>query len=472
MLREAAKAADVSRSQLMSRAIKAYNDQSRPPLKVDPKTNIDDNVLINYARTIVEKGVSFLFGNELSIEVTDPLKKKAAQTAGDVDGDDDEFGDVLEAAWPKSYRGEDFLDLATNGGQTGHAWAQIIIEGGEPSVVVLDPLNMSAVYDERNIRRVLKYTNEWNSFDDAGRAVVRRQTVTRTGDSWLIEEFVSYPGQKNFTPAGAPVPWRYSFAPVFQVKNLPNANVFYGQPDLTLNVLQLNYYLNRVDSIINKILRIHAHPKTVAYGMQPDDLKIGTDDVLFVAEFEAELKNLEMQSDLTAAQTFRDKLRAALSEVSHVPEITTGKVENLGTLSGRAMQILYGPLADQTKKKRLLYGRLITEIVVALLAIKGKLVRPQDVKIHWGEIIPGDEKEQAETLLIDKQFGVSDDTLMRKRGYDPDDERDKKQYETSTVGDALGQAFDGGKGSDLYGNGGQGGGAFQGGAMTQAGAGA
>lgn len=481
MMREQVQQAEMSRLQLMSRAIRAYNDHARAPLKIDPKTRIDDNVQINYTRTIVEKGVSFLFGEQLKIEIADTRRaasgaatSDAATPGADESGDDDALEDLLDDVWSCAQRGEDLIDCATNGGQTGHVWAQIVVEAGEPRVVVLDPLNMSAEWDERDIRRVVKYVNEWNSFDEHKRAVVRRQTATRNGDSWLIDEFISYSNKSTWTRVGATVVWRYRFAPIFHTKNLPKACEFYGQPDLTLGVLQLNHYIARVDSLINRIIRIHAHPKTIAYGMQPDDLKIGVDGVLFVDEYEAELKNLEMQSDLSAAQTFRDKLRSALAEVSHVPEVTTGKVDKIGALSGRAMQLLYSPLIDQTKKKRLTYGRFVVELICALLTIKGRVIKPRDVTLHWGSMLPADEKEAAETALIKKQVGFSTDTLVQELGGDPDNEREKVAAETEAQGAAMAKAFNAGRGAgaDVYGAGAGGSGAFGAGAPGGAAAGA
>ena len=452
MMRQVVEAADVSRAQMMARAIKAYNDHAQRPLKIDPQTRIDDNVCINYARTIVEKGVSFLFGEQLKIEIAARTNK--APSADAQSADDETFEDALEDLWPALERGEDLIDFATNGGQTGHVWAQVVVEGGVPRVVVLDPLNMTAEYDERDLRRVLSFTNQWNSFDAHGRACVRKQVTRRNGETWTITEYISLSNATTWTQAGPVVEWRYKFAPIIHTKNLPHACVFYGAADLTLNVLQLNFYINRVDSLINKILRIHAHPKTVAYGLQEQDLRIGVDGVLFVDEYEAELKNLEMQSDLGAAQTFRDKLRAALAEVSHVPEVTTGKIENLGTLSGRAIQMLYGPLIDQTKKKRITYGRFVTEIIVALLTITGKVIKARDVSLHWGSMLPADEKEAAETAVLKRQVGFSDDTLVQELGGDPDKEREKKATQTDTLGETLGKAFDAGAGAGgWYGSG-------------------
>lgn len=456
MMRDQVSAEQATREQIASRAILAYNDHGANPLKVDSQTRIDDNVKINYARTIVDKGVNFLFGNEFKVEINHPDAADADELGEESEADDEEAAeDYLDEVWPPDTRAEDFIDLATNGGQTGHVWAGISIDtvAGRalPRVVVLDPLNMSAVWDERDIRRVNLYRNQWNSFDENGKEIVRRQdSVRQENGTWVIKEYISR-GADQWMQVGADILWRWTFAPVFQVKNLPNANVFYGLPDLTLGILRLNYYISRVDSMINKILRIHAHPKTVAYNINEDQLNIGIDGVLFVDTFEAELKNLEMQSDLTAAREFRKDLRLALAEISCVPEVATGKVENLGALSGRAMEILYSPLIEQTKKKRVLYGRMIKEVMRALLEIGGFKVAAKDVVLHWGQMLPVDQLEQAQVGVLKLQCGFSKDTVVQQLGGDPEVEKTKRADDAAEMGDALGKMFDVGAG-DASGN--------------------
>src|SRR5947208_1259982 len=61
--------ADQERKQQMRAAWKAYRGQLQPPLKIKANQP-DDNVLSNRCAPIVDKGVSFLFGQVLKIEAT------------------------------------------------------------------------------------------------------------------------------------------------------------------------------------------------------------------------------------------------------------------------------------------------------------------------------------------------------------------------------------------------------------------
>lgn len=408
-LRDASRAADAQRAVWLAKALSYYDGDGPGQILTVKRGGPDDNVAVNYASTIVDKGAAFLFGCEADIEI----------------GPQDDFAgeDYLDSIWQEDERAVDLLDLATNGGIFGHAWAKIVLNEGIPQVVILDPLNMSAQWDPKNYKRVLRYRNQYNTTDASGQPIIWREDTERNGAQWVIREYSSRPDAAGWT-LEATTDWPWPFAPVFECKNLPKANEFYGRADLSRFVLSLCFYLARVDSLINRIIRAHAGPKPIAKGIAEQDLKVGIDETLFLPSPEQDLKLLEMSGDLNGALAFRKQLREALAEVSHVPEIASGKLDGVGTLSGLALKILYGPLVDQTERKRRLYGKLLKDLVRALLVI-GQTAAEQPIEINWPTIIPGDEKEAADVALVKHQLGVSADTLLREMGYDAEAEAEK-----------------------------------------------
>lgn len=416
------------RQTLMAKALAYYDgDQPKDILKVE-RDKPDDNVSVNYAGTIVEKGVSFLFGDELDIEIGE---------------ESDESGeDYLDEVWPGDTRHCDLIDLATSGGIFGHAWLKIVLENGRPQISILDPLNMSAKRDPRQYKRVLYYRNQYNTVDDQGRPIIWREDSIHEGNQWVIVESYSKPDQANWIEVSR-IPWRYEFAPVFECKNLPKPLEFYGRADLSKYVLSLCFYIARVDSLINKIIRAHASPKPVAKGLRKQELEIGAEQILFLPDKEASLDLLEMSGDLVSAMAFRKQLREALAEVSHVPEIATGKLDSVGQLSGLALKILYGPLVDQTSKKRRLYGKLIKDVVNALLTIGG--IGAQQVELRWPSMLPGDDATDWNVALVKNQLGVSKDTILREHGYDSEQELQKSNNESKALGESLLSSFEKGQ---------------------------
>lgn len=429
MLSDKIKYADDERLQMMSKALNAYDGHPRRVFKVVPHQP-DDNVNVNYSATIVDKGVSFLVGDDLSFEIMPPSER--------VDTDE-RAEDRLEELWPSDQRAEDLIDIVTNGGIFGHTYARIMIDAGTPTVLVLDPLNMTMEWAPDNYRKITAYIHQYESTQNNRPATFKEEIRPEpSGQSWRSIFSYCYAGEQRWYQYDEQE-WPFAFAPIFHTKNLPKANEVYGKPDLSRYVLALIYYIDRVDSLINRIVRKHTHPKAVARGLKSQDLKLGVDDVLFLPEKEQELSLLEMQGDMAGAMAFRTKLREALAEVSHVPEVATSKVENVGQLSGRAMKILYGPLLDRTRVKRKLYGRMFKALAVRLLEVGG--MPEQKAIINWPDPLPNDEKEEAETAVLYKQIGVSDDTLMQRLGFDPDREKEKKQAEGQDAAQTMLAAF-------------------------------
>jgi hypothetical protein len=407
----------------------------------------DDNVFINYAEFVVEAGVDFLFGEDLGIEIGDD-KEEIEADGGETPAEakqEETAEDYLDSIWPEEQRAEDFIDLATEGAIHGDGWMKIVIdENGDPYVAVLDPNNMTADTDPDNYRKVLAFRCQYPTIDATGRKILFKEETTPEGKGWVIRQYDSYDDGQTWTKRAEETQWSYPFAPVFHCKNLPKAHSYYGKSDLPDHVLSVIKYISRTDSLKGRIVRAHAAPKPIAKGMEKQDLQLSTTGVLFLGTNpDAKVELLEMKGELTGALEFRKQLREGLAEVTRVPEIASGKVENLGQLSGLALKILYGPLIKRTNKKRRLYGRLIKEVIAALVVI-GKFGE-QPVKLHWGDPLPQDPQTAIETAVGKKQLGYSNDTLIQETGGDPDLEKKKRAEEDQNLGDGLLNAFEKGQ---------------------------
>lgn len=428
LMQDNAQLADDQRLQQGAKAQRAYDGEFLKQLTVEPNKP-DDNTDPNYAETVVDKGVSFLFGQPVNIEI-------GAQ--------EDASGETyLDTIWPKDERQQDLLDWATNGGIYGTAWLKIALTEGKPQVIVLDPQCCKAEWSSDNYKVVERYVNQYNTLDENGKAIIRRERCERVGKGWTIYYEQSQPNVPGWVQFAPPVLWNYPFAPFFCTKNLPNPNQFYGRPDLTPNVIRVIERIHRVEGLIDKIIRIHATPKPVAKGLNAQDLKLNSEGVLFLPDKEQDLKLLEMTGDLGQALERRRVLREVLAEITHVPEVATGKLDNVGQLSGLALQILYGPLLKRTDQKRLYYGATLVRVVKALLALGNKADLP--VSLNWPNPLPQDAKGDAETAVVKQSVGVSQDTLLRELGYDADEEREKSKLNSQTVGQKLLDAFNGGQ---------------------------
>lgn len=420
------------RQAVIARALEFYHGLIAPQLKVEDGQP-DDNVFINYAEVIVNKGVSFLFGQPLVITVGKDEDKSGAE--------------YLERVWPQAQRDEEFQEMAQDASCAGDAYLKINVEpDGSPRVTVGDPNCYEIVTDPHDVSRVVLFRCTYSVAAESGKESLFKEETRRAEDgrSWQLDQYQSENGGKAWTPVGQGVTWNFPTPPIFHAKNLPQPKSPYGKADLTEPVLRVIAYISRLDSMCGKIVRLHSSPKPWAKNLKPQDLQWGTGGVLFLQaaggggamNLEQEIGLLEMQNDISTALSLRKVLREGLAEMTGVPEVATGKVETTGQLSGVALRLLYGPLLDKTGLKQLRYGRMIGDCVRSLVAYGkrvGVLTVEGAVKLNWPNPLPGDELEQVQVAQGKRRLGVSEDTLQREMGYQPQHEREMSRLNAAEV---------------------------------------
>lgn len=432
--------ADEERQGRISRAWDYYHGRHQPTLKAtkgDPRA--EDNITINLARLVVNKGVSFLFGFDLDFEV-DP------ETGGKRNPKKSPQEEWLTNAWDANQRMTLLHKLGINGGVAGDAFVRMLAPDAKnghefPRLVLWDPADVTVCWDPFDVEQVISYTRRWHGIDTVtAKPVAYRQIVEREGNGWLISTQQSPNVASVWHDVEPPVVWPYPWSPVFHCQNLPCPQDFWGFADLEPDVLALNDRINFAASNTNRIYRNFGHPQTVIKGMQADqvmDVPLGAAMVLHNPNASVEM--IEAPGDLTSGLELLKRLSEAFHEVARIPEVASGKVENLGQLSGLALQILYGPLVELTETKRLTYGELINTIGRRMLEVGGQ-GKERRVSAQWPAVLPGDKAGEANTAEVLERVGVSKDTLLSELGYDPDAEREKKAQE-SEADRALGQAL-------------------------------
>jgi hypothetical protein len=407
------------RAALMARFDEYYRGRHRKPLVVKPG-QADDNIILNYARRVVDKGVAFLFGPDVTFEVGEDSEIDAA----------DEW---LAACWgPEETRRRILLDLGMNGGKTGTPFLRLYEPqrpGDLPRLAPLNPALMDVICHDDDIDEVLAFHMVWLS-GKGQNAVWRRHRMERqpTG-TWVISE-------EEYSRGGLwllrdETLWRWTFPPVFFCQNLPSPTDVWGISDL--EEADINDGINWVASNINRILRYHAHPKTVGTGFSPDKLQPASVDSMWtISEPLAKVFNLEMQSDLASAYQMLAALKEALAKTTGVPDLDPDKV-NVGALSGFALRILYSDLLDKTRVKRVTYGAMLNQVNAALLEMGG-FGTAQPVRCVWGEPLPSNEKEETDVLGADRKNGLSQETYFERRGYNAEREMKRLAAEKAKAG--------------------------------------
>jgi len=423
---------ETNRLEQFRKAWDAYYGNLPKPLKVKPGKQ-DDNIRLNFCRLIVDKSVYFLFGKPLEFELEEGVDTKAEQW--------------LQDCWQHNRKMTTLQKLGINGGVCGHCFIKIHWNPGMeyPRLIVLDPETVTVTLAADDISEILSYKIQYPSREPKSqKPIMVRQVIEKDGNFWRIKDQIGSVENLNSWTTTQEQNWPYAWPPIVDCQNLPAPNEFWGTSDIEPDILEVNNGINFVVSNMGRIIRYHAHPKTWGKGFSANELKIAVDETLVLPSPEAELHNLEMQTDLTSSNEFYKLLKETLHEVSHTPEVATGKLESAGNLSGLALQILYSPLVEKTEMKRLLYGDMLVELNRRLLEIGG-FGSNNVTELHWQAILPEDEKQKRETALVDKQLGVSNDTLLMQLGYNPDLEREKVARQTDALGQEILTAFDRGE---------------------------
>ena len=376
-----------------------YRGAHRKGLKVKPG-DVDDNVTINLSKKAVNFGIGFLFGKPVTFEVDgDDTRSKQEQYLDSIWGEEAD----------EKFQKENFLEgVAQNGGVCGTAFIRIYPaeEGGKPRIVNINPTIVDIISDPDDLDLVEEYRLLWKGDE------WKRHRMINKGGSWEIVEEI-WVSENKWTSSDEPTVWDFSWAPLFHCQNLVLANSLWGISDL--EDADLNDAINFAASNINRVLRFHAHPKTMGTGFAASQLQTTAVDQFWTTESaDAKVFNLEMQSDLGSSRAFKADLEESFHQLTNIPRLDPQSV-NLGALSGFALKILYGPLLTMTERKRRTYGGLLKQVNHALLALNKMEVTK--IKNVWLNPLPIARLERAEEAATLIGTGANREEAYKVAGY-------------------------------------------------------
>ena len=397
---------DRERTERIRSAWDAYYGTSADPLKYR-KGEANDNVRINYARLVVDAGVAHLFGDDMRVSAAEG--QEAAQ-------------DAIDAFIHYNGGGLLWQRMGTSGAIGGTVYYRLIPQPDKPvRVTIVDPSTVDVEWEPSDHETIRAYIVTWlepAEDGDEASTVARRQIIQRDGEGWMIVDQKGYEG--GWTTLGEEA-WPKPYPPMGHAQNLPSPHEVYGLSDLEPDVLRLCQSIDRTASNINRILRLYAHPRTWGR-MIGNALNMDANPgaIINLEHPQAELHNLEMQSDLSSSIDYYRRLVSALHETTRIPEVATGKLDSAGQLSSLALRILYTPLIQKTESKRRTYGQAIVEMVSRVLDLTEVAVPDGSLPfITWPELVPTDPEMDRRTAMMDQQLGVSRDTILGQLGYDP-----------------------------------------------------
>jgi len=444
-------AQEKERRSFYDKAWSYYRGHHLKPLKV-LTGQPNDNVILNYSRRVVDKGVAFLFGKPLVWEL--PLLAPEQPTLA---GEDEEEGESkVETALRDIWESEEAMmlfltDLATTGGVCGTFYIQIAIKSDESlRLLALDPYLVLPKFNPDDVNDVWAYHLRWRAGDTARRQIWVRDTLLNDESdeeepddegywSYWTEEKDS---RGRWKIVVEPEAWEYPFPPFIPGKNLPNPHSFYGRSDL--EDADINDTINFVAGNTNRLIRKCAHPLIWGYGFQRGEMRISPGSAVISANQDAHLEAMQQIGEVKVASTFLDRLIAAYAQITCTPDLDPSNMR-LGAASGFALRVLYGDLLEKTGLKRSSYGAALIETLRRCAHIMDH-GGEQRVKLVWEDPLPVDEQQEIAGLEFDAgQSLASKETLATKRGYNWEEEQrrlDKEAKGDDNIGLALLDAFE------------------------------
>jgi hypothetical protein len=359
-------------------------------------------IKFNFSRPIVNLGAGWMAARPIKWCVDDdPAATDAAHAIWDRSGSD---GALLANALLGCIYG-DVVALATQD------------PAGKPKIEFVDPSICFPTFDGAD-------------YGELTELEVCYERVTRAGERILHREFYGPQAlevYENDQPLST-VP--YETLPVVWIRNQELKGYPFGLSDLE-SVVDLVEEYDHIAGKWTRVLDYVAQPRPWFKGVQKGDLDLSVGRAIFLPK-DGEAGFMEYKGHTPDVEAQLTRIRNAIAEISQVPAVAFGQADSgLTSLSGVALEILYGPLIEKTRRRQASWGACLERVMWLALAAAGFAVDLEDVNVEWPEARPVDGQAQiAEACDLVAAKLVSRRTAMAQLGTEsPEDELKKMTTE-------------------------------------------
>lgn len=215
--------------------------------------------------------------------------------------------------------------------------------------------------------------------------------------------------------------------PVVHIPNYPVTGEYYGISDL-VDIVDLNKEFNEKLLDISDIIDYHGSPQTIIKGCRLNQLERGANRIWAIPET-AEVANLELKGDLSAASRHVDFLRKSIQELSNCPDHFWGTPPPISNTAAAALQIMFMPVMQKRNMKALVYGagiQRINRLILRMneLADREFAARMAGVQnryrndVVFADPMPRDDIRELERNKLELDLGITARRIILKsRGY-------------------------------------------------------
>lgn len=386
------------------------------------------NLVMNYARAIVDKGVSYLLGRGINFAVPSQHPAPSTQCSS-------------ERAEELLYRVYEENDLeavdaqgAINGAVLGDTVFKVFWGAGDEGtgdegrirVVNIDPFTFFPTWASDDPSTLVSAEVAYRL--PASEAALRygegangsHHPLVDMVEHWTDAEFVLTVGDCEISRTPNP----YGFIPFVHIPNARPANEFWGVSDLK-DLVPLNRELNERMSDMADVIRFHSDPPVVFRGVREhSSLAVGPGTVWDLPEG-AEVELLEWRGQMPAIQEHIERVMRALHDVAETPRTSFGDSGRL--LSGVALETELQPLIQKTLRKRIWWGaglRRRNRHILRIAELRGMgSFAPYRSRIIWPPLLPADSEAEVRNNVALVSAGLrSRQTAMDRLGEESPEE--------------------------------------------------
>jgi len=158
------------------------------------------------------------------------------------------------------------------------------------------------------------------------------------------------------------------------------------------------------------------------------DRPIGPGQMWSTPNLEASVQEFGHDAGSPSEDAHIEQIRQAMDKVSGVTGLAAGLIRgHVGNLtSATALKVLLSGLLARNERKRMTYGRGLSEVVELVLSLLDKAgvlpTAPEDrrVEIHWPSPLPEDETQRLANAQTKVALGVPSQRVLTELGYDRD----------------------------------------------------
>jgi hypothetical protein len=407
------------------------------------------NLVLNYARAIVDKGIAYLLGRGIGFGVL-PRRESSGRDRRRAAEAEQLLYDV---AWENDVEGVD-LQVAQNSAVLGDGVYKVLWEPalGRIRILSVDPRTFFATWagdDSATLRRVeVLYSLGSEDLALGGYGLAPGEAEALCGsdgtaevvERWTPTELEVVVARTTTRRGANP----YGFIPFVHVPNLPLANDPWGQSDL-VDVIPINREIDERVSDQADVIRFHADPPIVFRGVTDHaDLAVGPGTVWDIPS-DADVKLLEWQGQPVAVGEHIERLYRTLYEVTETPRSSFGDSGRL--LSGVALETELRPIVQRTLRKRAWWTRSLRRRSALVLELARQFgagrtagspspVEPHRVRVLWPPMLPKDDVSEVQNQVRLVGAGLrSHRTAMDALGTEnPEEELARVQTDRATLG--------------------------------------